>query len=183
MAAIGKPSRRMPGIWRRTPRPMLTAYPCSGDQHVEGEAEERQPLHDCRGAPRAPAAQGRHPPMSEDQDPVQNQVQRHRKQRDDHDDPGAKSRNQQEAQHRRTKEPRNAPGNRPQKTADLCHQAGFVAEAGEQRRHHHQRRHHRRAATTVATISPPPATRPAAGWYSPAPIECAASGATAVSSP
>jgi hypothetical protein len=23
MAAIGKPSRRMPGIWRRTPRPML----------------------------------------------------------------------------------------------------------------------------------------------------------------
>jgi len=24
MAAIGKPSRRMPGIWRRTPRPMLT---------------------------------------------------------------------------------------------------------------------------------------------------------------
>ena len=24
VAAIGKPSRRMPGIWRRTPRPMLT---------------------------------------------------------------------------------------------------------------------------------------------------------------
>jgi hypothetical protein len=24
MAAIGKPSRRMSGIWRRTPRPMLT---------------------------------------------------------------------------------------------------------------------------------------------------------------
>ena len=82
--------------------------------------------------------------MSEDQDPVQNQVQRHRKQRDDHDDPGAKRRNQQEAQHRRTEEPRNAPGNRPQKTADLRHQAGFVAEVGEQRRRHHQRRHHRR---------------------------------------
>ena len=82
--------------------------------------------------------------MSEDQDPVQNQVQWHRKQRDDHDDPGAKRRNQQEAQHRRTEEPRNAPGNRPQKTADLRHQAGFVAEAGEQRRHHHQHPHQRR---------------------------------------
>ena len=81
--------------------------------------------------------------MSEDQDPVQNQVQRHRKQRDDHDDPGAKRRNQQEAQHRRTEEPRNAPGNRPQKTADLRHQAGFVAESGEERRYDHQRRHHR----------------------------------------
>ena len=99
-------------------------YPCPGDQHVEGEAEERQPLHDGRGAPRTRAAQGRHPPMSEDQGPVQNQVQRHRKQRDDHDDPGAKRRNQQEAQHRRTEEPRNAPGNLRQKTAYLRHQAG-----------------------------------------------------------
>ena len=115
--------------------------------------------------------------MAVDQHPVQRRIAGDAEREHRHHRTRMRQRGEQAAQHRKAEKSRRAPGDRPQKAADLGGERGIVARA-RSRRSKLVSAAMKGSANSTARASPAPAIRPAAA-RSPAPSACAASGATA----
>ena len=101
-------------------------------QHVAGQREQHQPLHDGRRAAGTGAAESGQSEMAEDQHPIERRVDRDRAERHEHHDARSERGDQQKPKYRKPEKRRRAPADHPQVITDLGCERGLVAEQREQ---------------------------------------------------